>query len=91
VPPCLLSDGQIVHDPHDARDMAAAVEAEPFFLQCADVPSKIGGISDYGDVDALQVRNSGIQAGYDSLFQISPLDYIAFSELNRGGNEFGVV
>jgi hypothetical protein len=88
---CLLSDGQVIHDPHNAGDMTAAFEAEPLFLQRADFSSKSGGAPDHGDVDALQVRNSGFQAGRDSPFQISPFRWIALSELNWGNHEFGVV
>jgi hypothetical protein len=88
---CLLGGGQVVNDPHDAGDMAAAFETKPLLMRRPNFPSKSGGVPEHGNVDARQLRNSESQTGHDSPFEVVALGHIAHCELIRGRHEFWIV
>jgi hypothetical protein len=49
----LFSNDEFVYDPDNAGHMTAAFETEPLLVRRADLPSKNGGVSEHGNVNAL--------------------------------------
>lgn len=84
----LLADRQVVHDSHDARDMAAAFETEPLFVRRPDFPSKCNAGPEYCDANPLQVRDSVSEISCDSPFEVVAVGHVGCCESSRNEREF---